>query len=863
MINKSLSALSNVIKALADGKGHTPFRDSKLTLILRNSLGGNTKTSLLLAASPHPDNVTETISTLRFGERAKKIKTKVKANMQRSAAQLQQIVDRLQDELEKTRAYVKQLESKLEESGIALPSKPSKADVADADAKTAGGVTVGEAELELAVMVEQLKDSEEAKMALLRETEAAQQDARDAEAAMRRAEDALIPAQIRLDDALKAKVSLEEGTEELRKQLVAEKKSSAAKIKAEEERSEAKKKQIGLAIQSLKQKVDHDKKIEKERTMALFQQMKRTAEEQLAEAQKQWQALSGLEAAEKQQAAVDLIAEQERKRAESVVAEVIAERDHLSEQAETAEQLAKDLEEQLSDVSEQLAVQVQSAKDAREEADTELREAKEEQQREYERALEGLRAEKDAELAEKQAEMEKQLAEAKLQLHKVMLDQEEGQGLRNSMSGRGRQPKVVRPSQRQQRTIVGRGSTAEPEPEPEQLESMRPPEGECLKRKQIGTWPMRYIKIENNGLTVFESKRKADQNLQARGSSIRSLVGCKITAGYEEFTFGGKWYKMTIFREDLEPPEQNYCFKKEADRDKFLTACQNLAEGRDWSVNGTSTRASARKAMRAAAAAGVFAAAGASSPGGASGVGGADAARVSEMLEAAGGSIDVARTSIGRPVARAPEDGCEVSDSDWDGERSFAQLAQHRSKYKLMGVLINDTDKLLEYVGSWSDGGEWYQPPPQTIKPGVTASWGMLGSQAFTGESGPYGCVVYRADGIEVIIAYQNTFGGQKIAGGVYTTGRLRMPGGEVDPGALQESTRELVKMNSQLNAEDGCHVAWIPPPFASKNEGQEPPRAQWVLSDDPSVVLRQLRPLLERAGRSMLVCVENTMPYP
>lgn len=282
MINKSLSALSSVIKALADGKGHTPFRDSKLTLILRNSLGGNTKTSLLLAASPHPDNVAETISTIRFGERAKKIKTKVKANTQRSAAQLQQLLDRLQDELEKTRAYVKLLEEKLAESGIALPSQPSKADVADADAASGGSLAVGEAQLEMAVMLERLQDAEESQLVLQREVETAQKDAREAEAEMQRAQDALMPAQIRLEDALKAKEVAEQGTEELRRQLAAEKKSCREKIKAEEARSEEKKKQIASAIKSLKEKVEQEKKEEKERTMALFQKMKHKSEEQLA-----------------------------------------------------------------------------------------------------------------------------------------------------------------------------------------------------------------------------------------------------------------------------------------------------------------------------------------------------------------------------------------------------------------------------------------------------------------------------------------------------------------------------------------------------------------------------------------------------
>ena len=53
---------------------------------------------------------------------------------------------------------------------------------------------------------------------------------------------------------------------------------------------------------------------------------------------------------------------------------------------------------------------------------------------------------------------------------------------------------------------------------------------------------------------------------------------------------------------------------------------------------------------------------------------------------------------------------------------------------------------------------------------------------------------------------------------------------------------------------------AWQPPPFASKNAG-EPPRCQWILSEEPAVVMRHLRPLLESAKRSMLVAVENCTP--
>ena len=262
------------------------------------------------------------------------------------------------------------------------------------------------------------------------------------------------------------------------------------------------------------------------------------------------------------------MAEQERKRSESIVVEITAERDRLSKHVEQAEQQSKEFEERLSEVTEQLESEMQGRKEALEDLRTEFQESIEERQREHVRALDAMRAEKDAELAEKQAEMETKLAETKLKWHQSLEDSQ----LRVSMSGRA---KVVKP---QQRTIVGRGSPAEPEPEPEQSSETRPPEGECLNQRTVGTWPSRYIKIEGDGLTVFESKRKAEANLQARGSSIRSLLNCKITAGYHEFTFGGRWYKLTIFREDLDPPEQNYCFQKESDRDLFLAACQNIAE---------------------------------------------------------------------------------------------------------------------------------------------------------------------------------------------------------------------------------------------------------------------------------------------
>merc|ERR1719188_490654 len=85
-INKSLSALGNVIAALADGnKSHIPYRDSKLTRILQESLGGNAKTTIVICASPASFNEAETKGTLDFGKRAKTIKNVVGINEELTA----------------------------------------------------------------------------------------------------------------------------------------------------------------------------------------------------------------------------------------------------------------------------------------------------------------------------------------------------------------------------------------------------------------------------------------------------------------------------------------------------------------------------------------------------------------------------------------------------------------------------------------------------------------------------------------------------------------------------------------------------------------------------------------------------------
>lgn len=80
LINKSLLTLGRVINALVDRSAHIPYRESKLTRILQDSLGGRTKTCIIATISPAKSNLEETISTLDYAFRAKNIKNKPQMN---------------------------------------------------------------------------------------------------------------------------------------------------------------------------------------------------------------------------------------------------------------------------------------------------------------------------------------------------------------------------------------------------------------------------------------------------------------------------------------------------------------------------------------------------------------------------------------------------------------------------------------------------------------------------------------------------------------------------------------------------------------------------------------------------------------
>nr|XP_029135067.1 kinesin-like protein KIF17 [Labrus bergylta] len=130
-INLSLSALGNVISALVDGRSkYIPYRDSKLTRLLQDSLGGNTRTLMIACLSPADNNYEESLSTLRYANRAKSIQNRPRINEDPKDALLREY----QEEIRKLRALVSGqlgtanlaslLAAQSSEKPSAVPSKP-------------------------------------------------------------------------------------------------------------------------------------------------------------------------------------------------------------------------------------------------------------------------------------------------------------------------------------------------------------------------------------------------------------------------------------------------------------------------------------------------------------------------------------------------------------------------------------------------------------------------------------------------------------------------------------------------------------------------------------------------------------------
>ena len=122
-INKSLSALGKVIYALTDARTtYVPYRDSKLTRFLQDSLGGSAKTVLIIACSPSTRNIAETLSTIRFGTRAQHVRNQPRLHVGYTGANVDEILAAKEVECAALRAKIAELQERY--ASYAQPAAP-------------------------------------------------------------------------------------------------------------------------------------------------------------------------------------------------------------------------------------------------------------------------------------------------------------------------------------------------------------------------------------------------------------------------------------------------------------------------------------------------------------------------------------------------------------------------------------------------------------------------------------------------------------------------------------------------------------------------------------------------------------------
>ena len=105
-----------------------PYRDSKLTRVLQESLGGNSKTALIITCSPSKDNELETLSSLRFGARAKKVKNQPTVNKVLSLAEMKLKLELAEEQLAVKDSRIAFLENVLAKAGISVPAEGEEED---------------------------------------------------------------------------------------------------------------------------------------------------------------------------------------------------------------------------------------------------------------------------------------------------------------------------------------------------------------------------------------------------------------------------------------------------------------------------------------------------------------------------------------------------------------------------------------------------------------------------------------------------------------------------------------------------------------------------------------------------------------
>jgi len=156
-INAGLTTLGRVISAIAKGR-NPPFRDSKLTFILKDSIKGNTKTTLLLCCSPHRFNREETLATFRFGASAKKIKNNCTVNKSLSVGMLKKLAKELEKENKDLRVKIADLEKRMMNESI--QTLPSLADFSSNASTMQNNLTPGLADIRRSVLVTHAKPNQ-------------------------------------------------------------------------------------------------------------------------------------------------------------------------------------------------------------------------------------------------------------------------------------------------------------------------------------------------------------------------------------------------------------------------------------------------------------------------------------------------------------------------------------------------------------------------------------------------------------------------------------------------------------------------------------------------------------------------------
>lgn len=123
-INKGLLCLGQVIKSLTNEKSskeHIPYRDSKLTRILQDSLGGNSRTTMIACVSPSDSNFEETLGTIKYASQARNIKNKPVVNRDPNSM----LIESLRTQITHLQLEVTEYVSLLKTSGVEIPSSIS------------------------------------------------------------------------------------------------------------------------------------------------------------------------------------------------------------------------------------------------------------------------------------------------------------------------------------------------------------------------------------------------------------------------------------------------------------------------------------------------------------------------------------------------------------------------------------------------------------------------------------------------------------------------------------------------------------------------------------------------------------------